>query len=108
MVSLMVSSGYLANEKLLVRDVRDDNIHKEFHGDTNRQNERCRKRVKRSNSVTVNTSTHSEKREGKLKGNGEGTIQAPFATLEETIKVNWNNLSYMHLQSQLVFIKFFV
>ncbi|CAG8676126.1 23030_t:CDS:2 [Cetraspora pellucida] len=47
-------------------------------------------RLKRSNSMSsLNKAKYrkiDENNVGKLKGNGAGTIQAPFATLEETIK----------------------
>ncbi|CAB4400624.1 unnamed protein product [Rhizophagus irregularis] len=69
--------------------VREHNIRKEFqHPSDNNDGKRNENREKkrRSHSVPVNTFVPSEKKEGKLKGNSDGTIQAPFATLVETFK----------------------
>ncbi|CAB4416918.1 unnamed protein product [Rhizophagus irregularis] len=69
--------------------VREHNIRKEFqHPSDNNDGKRNENREKkrRSYSVPVNTFVPSEKKEGKLKGNSDGTIQAPFATLVETFK----------------------
>jgi glycerophosphodiester phosphodiesterase len=72
-------------EKLL-----DRNIYKEFRNGINQDNRE--RKLKRSNSLGhVNALAHSENREGKLKGNSVGTIQAPFTTLIETFQVNWDN-----------------
>ncbi|RIA99322.1 Glycerophosphoryl diester phosphodiesterase family-domain-containing protein [Glomus cerebriforme] len=76
-------------EELLARD---QNIRKEFQSPSNQNgikeqsDNREKKRVKRSYSVPINTFMRSENKERKLKGNDDGIIQAPFATLEETFK----------------------
>jgi glycerophosphodiester phosphodiesterase len=72
--------------------IREHNIRKEFlrpsNNDGTNQKKDNREKKRRSHSVPVNTLIHSEKKEGKIKGNSDGTIQAPFATLVETFKVN--------------------
>lgn len=84
---LKINKQRFVSEQFLVRE---HNIRKEFQYPSNNDGQRNdnREKKRRSHSLPVNTFVHSEKKEGKLKGNSDGTIQAPFATLVETFKVN--------------------